>query len=56
MKASRFSEEQILQLLQRAERDEQPIGVLCREQGISEQTFYRWRQKLGGMTVPATQR
>jgi putative transposase len=42
--------------LQRAERDEQPIGVLCREPGISEQTFYRWRKKFGGMTVPDTQR
>jgi putative transposase len=56
MKASRFSEEQIIQLLQRAERDEQPIGVLCRDHSISEQTFYRWRKKFGGMTVPDTQR
>jgi putative transposase len=56
MQASRFSEEQIIHLLQRAERDEQLIGVLCREYGISEQTFYRWRKKFGGMTVPDTQR
>jgi putative transposase len=56
MRASRFSEEQILQLLHQAERGEQPIGVLCREHGISEQTFYRWRQKFGGMTFPDTQR
>jgi putative transposase len=56
MKAGRFSEEQIIHLMQRAEHDEQPIGVLCREHGISEQTFYRWRRKFGGMTVPNTQR
>lgn len=56
MRASQFSEEQILHLLHQAERGEQPIGVLCRELGISEQTFYRWRQKFGGITVPATQR
>ena len=56
MKASRFSEEQIIPLWHRAERDEQPIGVLCREHGISEQTFYRWRKRFGGMTVPDTQR
>ena len=56
MRASRFSEEQILHLLHQAERGEQPIGALCREHGISEQTFYRWRQKCGGMTVPDTQR
>jgi putative transposase len=56
MRASRFSEEQIIHLLQQAERGEQPIGALCREHGISEQTFYRWRQKFGGMTVPNAQR
>jgi putative transposase len=56
MRASRFSEEQILHLLHRAERGEQPIGALCREHGISEQTFYRWRKKFGGMTIPDTQR
>jgi len=56
MKASRFSEEQIIHLLQRAECGEQAIGVLCREHGISEQTFYRWRKKFGGMTVPDAQR
>jgi putative transposase len=56
MRASRFLEEQILHLLHQAERREQPIGVLCREHGISEQTCYRWRQKFGGMTVPDTRR
>jgi putative transposase len=56
MRASRFSEEQIIHLLQQAERGEQPIGALCRAHGISEQTFDRWRQKFGGMTVPNAQR
>jgi putative transposase len=56
MRASRFSEEPILHLLHQVERGEQPIGVLCRAHGISEQTFYRWRQKFGGMTVADTQR
>jgi putative transposase len=56
MKASRFSEEQIIHLLQQAECGKQPISMLCREHGISEQTFYRWRQKFGGLTVPDAQR
>jgi putative transposase len=56
MRASRFSEEQIIHLLQQAERGEQAIGVLCREHGISEQTFYRWRKQFGGMTVSDAQR
>jgi hypothetical protein len=33
MKASRFSEEQIIHPLQQAERGEQTIGVLCRDTG-----------------------
>ena len=56
MRASQFSEAQILHLLHQAERGEQPIGVLCRELGIREQTVSRGRQKFGGMTVPDTQR
>lgn len=56
MRASRFSEEQIIHLLQRAERDEESISTLCRAHGITETTFYRWRKKFGGMTVPDAQR
>jgi putative transposase len=56
MKASRFSEEQIIHLLQQAACGEQAANVLCREHGISEQTFYRRRQTFGGMTVPDSRR
>ena len=56
MRASRFSEEQIIHLLQQAERSEQPISTLCREYGITETTFYRWRKKFTGMAVPDAQR
>jgi putative transposase len=56
MRASRFSEEQILHLLHQAERGEPPIGMLCRAHGMREQTFDRWRQQFGGLTVPDTQR
>ena len=56
MRASRFSEEQIIQLLQQAERGEQSISMLCRAHGSTETTFYRWRQKFGGMTVSDAQR
>jgi putative transposase len=55
MRASRFSEEQIIHLLQQAERGEQSVGMLCRAHGITETTFYRWRQKFGGMTVSHAQ-
>jgi putative transposase len=42
--------------LQQAERGEQSIGRLCRAHGMTETTFYRWRQKFGGMTVSDAQR
>ena len=56
MKQSEFSEEQIIGLLQEAEKAEKTIGILCREAGISENTFYRWRRKYGGMTVSEASR
>ncbi len=56
MQSGQFSEEQIIKLLEHAERGEQSIGALCREHGISEATFYRWRKKFGGMTVSEAQR
>jgi putative transposase len=56
MKVRRFADEQMIPLLQQAERCAQPIGLLCREHGISEQTFSRWRKQFGGMPIPDTQR
>jgi len=56
MRASQFSEEQIIHLLQQAERGEQSISLLCRAHGMTETTFYRWRQRFGGMTVSDAQR
>ena len=50
MKKSRFTEAQIISLLKQAEAGRQVVD-LCREQGVTEQTFYRWRAKYGGMEV-----
>ena len=47
----RFTEEQIIKILREAERGEQTISALCRTHGVSENTFYKWRQKYGGMEV-----
>ena len=41
MKTGQFTEEQIVRILQQAERGEQTIGAICREHGIAENTFYR---------------
>ncbi len=51
----RFSEEQIVQILQEAVSASTRIEV-CRKHGISEQTYYRWRRRYQGLTVPETRR
>jgi len=50
MKRSRFSEEQIIGILKAADVGGN-IREACRENNITEQTFYRWRRKYGGMEV-----
>ena len=50
MKRKRFSEEQIIGILKAAEVTGN-VRSACREHNVSEQTFYRWRQKFGGMEV-----
>ncbi len=44
MKKSRFSDTQILSILQQAENGI-PVPDICREHGISSATFYNWRSK-----------
>ena len=48
LKKKRFSVEQITTVLKQAEAGA-PVGDLCRQVGISEQTFYRWKKSYGGM-------
>lgn len=48
MKKKRFTEPQIAFILKQAETGV-AVGEVCRKAGISEQTFYRWKQKYGGM-------
>lgn len=50
MRKSRFSQEQIVQILKAVEAGLSTDQV-CRKHGISRQTFYRWRSKYGGMDV-----
>jgi putative transposase len=50
MKRKRFSEEQIIGVLKEAEAG-LPVKELVRKYGITEQTFYRWKSKFGGMEV-----
>ena len=48
MKKKRFTEPQIAFVLKQAETGVS-VGEVCRKAGISEQTFYRWKNKYGGM-------
>ncbi len=48
MKKSRFTDQQIAFALQQAEAGT-PVGEVCRKMGVSEPTYYRWKQKYGGL-------
>lgn len=55
MRKSRFSEEQMIRLLQRVDAGE-AVKEVCRDVGISEKTYYRWKAKFGGMGVSEARR
>jgi putative transposase len=55
MKRTRYTEEQIIKTLQEVEAGAETREV-CRKIGITEQTFYRWRAKYGGLQVAETRR
>jgi len=51
----RFSEEQIIGILKQQESGVKTADV-CREHNISQNTFYSWKSKFGGMNVSEAQR
>jgi len=55
MKSRRFTEEQIIGVLKEGDAGAKTKD-LCRKYGISEQTFYNWKAKYGGMTVSEARR
>ena len=55
MRRSRFSQEQIIGVLKEHDAGA-ATAELCRRHGISEQTFYRWKARYGGLEVREAQR
>jgi len=50
-----YTEEQILAIVKEGEAGRK-VADLCRTHGISEQTYYRWKAKYGGMELSEMQR
>jgi putative transposase len=55
MKKSRYTDSQILSILKQNEAGV-TVSDLCREHGMSNATFYKWRSKFGGMDASLMKR
>ena len=54
MPKKRFSVEQIIHHLREAEvllAQGRTVGEVCRQIGVSEQSYYRWRKEYGGLKI-----
>ena len=59
MKKKRYTPEQIIEKLREAEvrlSKGESVGKMCRNIGVSEQTYYRWRNEYGGMRIDQAKR
>jgi len=59
MSRKRFSVEQIISHLREAEvllAQGKTVGEICRQIGVSEQSYYRWRREYGGLKLDQARR
>jgi putative transposase len=52
----RFSEEQIVGILREAQTGTKTVEQICREHGVSQNTYYVWKRKYGAMGEPDVKR
>ena len=55
MKSKRYTEEQIIRILQEVELGS-PVATVCRQHGVSKATVHRWRSKYKGMDQASLKR
>jgi transposase-like protein len=59
MSRKRYTPEQIIGILRKAEvvlAQGTKVAEMCRDLGVSEQTYYRWRKEYGGMKISQAKR
>lgn len=56
MKKKRYTPEQIVEILQEADKADGTVGEICRRYEVAEATFYRWRKTYRGMSTPEVRR
>ena len=55
MARAKWSEEQIIGILKQVEAG-RPVAEVCRENGVGESTYYKWKSKYGGLEVNEARR
>jgi len=56
MKGKRYSTEEKIRVLREAETADKSIVEVCKDKGISEQTFHRWKREFGMMQLDQAKR
>ncbi|BFM48737.1 hypothetical protein THO17_09000 [Marinomonas sp. THO17] len=51
MKKSRCTETQVIAVLKEVDSG-MKVEEVCRQHGISNATYYNWKSKYGGITIP----